>query len=343
MSLNDIIDITITRQPVVPTAEGFGYANFVSPQSTFTPRIKSYANITEVNADGQIGADAKEFAGRYFGQRIRPSRLYVTKKGGGDTYVQALNAAEAAGSTTDWYGLAIASAADADILAVAAWAEARVKLFGAKSADVGIYDPDDEYNVLLTLKDLGYDRTFLFYHQLAASKHVEAAPFGLQLPKNPGSSNWSYKQFTGVDSSPLNDTQRSLVLDRYGNVYTNRNNFNVYENGRQVSGEWTDVIQGIDWLHYRMQTNIFTTLVSNEKIPYTDDGIGLILNQVRNALRTAQIRGIIASAPEFSITAPLASEVSANDKGARLLPDIAFEATLSGAINKTKITGRILL
>lgn len=343
MSLNDIISITITRQPVVPTAEGFGYANFVSPLASFSPRIKSYANISEVTADTQVGSDSLEFATRYFGQQIRPQRLYVTKKGGGDSYVQALNLAEAAGSTTDWYGVAIASAADNDILAVAAWAEARVKIFGAKSADADIYNPDDEYNILLQLKDLGYDRTFLMYHQSAASQNVEAAPFGLQLPKNPGSSNWAYKTFSGVASSPLNDTQRSLVLDRYGNVYTNRNNFNVYEDGRQVSGEWTDVIQGIDWLHYRMQTNIFTTLVSNEKIPYTDDGIGLILNQVRAALRTSQIRGIIASTPEFTITAPLASEVSVNDKGARLLPDISFEATLSGAINKTRIQGRILI
>jgi hypothetical protein len=343
MSLNDIIDIVITRQPVVPTAEGFGYANFVSPLSTFTPRIKSYANITEVEADAQLGSDALDFAGRYFGQAVRPQRLYVTKKGGGDTYVQALTAAEEAGSTTDWYGVAIDSDSDADILAVAAWAETRVKIFGAKTADVSVYDPDDEYNILSVLKDLGYDRTFLFYHQDSATENVEGAPFGLQLPKNPGSSNWAYKRFSGVESSSINATQRTQILDRYGNCYTNRNNFNVFENGRMVSGEWIDVIQGIDWLHYRMQNNIWTALVSNEKIPYTDDGISIILNQIREALRTSQIRGIIASAPEFEITSPLASQVSSNDKGNRLLPDITFEATLSGAINKTQIRGRILI
>lgn len=341
MSLNDIISITITRQTVVPTQEGFGFANFVSPQSTFSPRIKSYADVTEVAADGLLGADAVDFAAKYFGQQIRPSKLYVTKKGGGETYVEALDAAVA--SNDDWYGLAIDSDLDADILAVAAWTESRIKIFGAKSADAGVYDADDEYDIATQLKDLGYDRTFLFYHQSAATVAVEGAPFGLQLPKLPGSSQWAYKQFSGVTSTSINSSQRSAALAKYANVYTDRNNLNVFENGRMVGGEWIDVIQGIDWLQARMQNNIWNMFVNNEKISYTDDGINLVTNQIREALRTSTTRNILAGDPEFTISAPRASEVSSSDKGNRLLPDISWEATLAGAIIKTTIAGRVLI
>lgn len=339
--LNDIINITITRESVVPTQNGFGFANFVSPLSTFTPRIKSYANIAEAQADSLLGTDAKDFAAKYFGQQIRPTKLYVTKKGGGETYADVLSLAES--SDPGWYGTAIASILDADNLAVAAWVEARKKIFCALTNDEGSYDPDDEYDILTQLADLSYDRTFLFYHHDAATVQAHGAPFGLQFPKNPGSSNWAYKRFSGISPSPLSSTQRSNLLDKKGNCFTTRNGFNVFENGQMVSGEWIDIIQGIDWLEARMQDNIWNAYVNNEKIPYTDDGIQLIVAQIDEALQKGIERGIIAQDPKYTITAPRASQVSSTDKGNRTLPDIFFEATLQGAINKTIIQGRALL
>jgi hypothetical protein len=110
-----------------------------------------------------------------------------------------------------------------------------------------------------------------------------------------------------------------------------------------VSGEWIDVIHGIDWLESRMQNNIWNAYVNNEKIPFTDDGINLIITQIDEALSTSVGRSILAGSPVYTISAPRASEVSATDKGQRTLPDVEFEATLAGAINKTRIRGRVLL
>lgn len=339
--LNDIVNITITRETVVPTQNGFGFCNFVSPLSTFVPRIKSYANITEVSADTLLGTDAKDFASKYFGQQIRPTKLYVTKKSGGESYTDALD--EAVDSDDGWYGTAIASILDADNLAVAEWIEARKKIFCAITNDAGAYDPDDEYDILTQLADLSYDRTFLFYHHQASSVQVHGAPFGLQFPKNPGSTNWSYKRFSGINASSLSSTQRSDLLAKKGNCFTTRNGFNVFENGQMVSGEWIDIIQGIDWLEARMQDNIWSAYVNNEKIPFTDDGITLVVAQIEEALQKGIERGIIAADPPYRISAPRAAEVSKTDKGNRTLPDIEFEATLQGAINKTIIRGRALL
>jgi hypothetical protein len=286
------------------------------------------------------GADTGDFAEKYFGQAIRPRRLYVTKKST-DTWVEALTAASESDDT--WYGVAISSILDADNLAVAAWVNARKKIFGAKSNDAGIYDPDDEYDILTQLADLGYDRTFVLYHQDASTEQVIGAPYGLQLPKLPGSTNWAYKRLQGIASSPLNSTQRTTVLNKKGNVFTTRSGVNVFENGQMVSGEYIDIIHGIDWLEARMQSNIWNAFVNNEKIPFTDDGINLIIAQIDEALSTSVARNILAGTPSYSISAPRASEVTATDKGQRTLPDVEFEATLAGAINKTVIRGRVLL
>ena len=120
--ISDIVNVTITRETVVPLGLSFGWVNFVSVNASFTPKIKIYGSPEEVAADGQAGADTKAYALIYFGQEIRPTRLYVTKKGA-DSWVTALSDAQAIND--EWYGVDIASVSTVDLLAVAQWTDFR--------------------------------------------------------------------------------------------------------------------------------------------------------------------------------------------------------------------------
>ena len=78
--IDNIIDLSINRETATVSQAGFGAGNFLSNDARFENRITSYGSLTEVNEDTFAGADTKAFAQQYFGQSIKPTILYVTKK-----------------------------------------------------------------------------------------------------------------------------------------------------------------------------------------------------------------------------------------------------------------------
>lgn len=339
-NLSEIVNITISRQTKVPSQAGLGFAAFVSASADFAETIKAYADIDEVTADEDVGADSLDFATDYFGQNPRPTRLYVIKKGAG-TYVEALNAAILVNN--DWYGVAIASRTKADILLVAAWTESRVKIFGACSAEAGVLVPGTTDDVASTLQDSSYERTFYIWHSQAATCFPEGALMGAQFPKIAGASTYVYKTLAGIPVDNLTTTQENSALAKNASVYVNIGGINMTEGGKVMSGEWIDVITGIDDLVIDQRSRVFGKLVNSEKVDFTNAGITKIVGAVRESLRRSVNNSVLAEDPAFTVTAPLASEVSAQNKGNRTLPDVKWQATLAGAIQKVLIAGTIVL
>ncbi len=106
------------------------------------------------------------------------------------------------------------------------------------------------------------------------------------------------------------------------------------------SGEYIDIIRGVDWSEARIQELIYQVLINNIKVPFTDDGIQAVDSQLKAALQEGIDVGLYAS---YETTVPLAADVSATDKGNRLLPDVEFVAILAGAINKVQVNGIVSL
>ena len=108
-----------------------------------------------------------------------------------------------------------------------------------------------------------------------------------------------------------------------------------------VSGEYIDLMSGVDWLQATIQENVFAHLVNLPKIPFTYGGIAIIESEIISAINAGIDSGFIAESPQFTISVPLAANVSAVDKANRYLPDIEFTAFLAGAIHKTQINGAV--
>ena len=112
-------------------------------------------------------------------------------------------------------------------------------------------------------------------------------------------------------------------------------------NGTMASGEWIDVIRGLDWLEDDMTKEVFGILAGSSKIQFTDAGVSVIKSGVRASLKRAEARGIITD--DWTVSAPLVADVSTADKSARNLPDVKFTATLAGAVHTVAITGVVSL
>lgn len=112
--------------------------------------------------------------------------------------------------------------------------------------------------------------------------------------------------------------------------------------GTVGSGEYIDIIHGLDWLRARIQNLVFTPLVQEDKIDFEDEGITSLVDCLRAGLEEGVMRRILKRGA-YTIEAPTSDEVPDSARAQRLLPDVRFRAPISGAIHRTEIDGTITL
>jgi hypothetical protein len=251
----------------------------------------------------------------------------------------------------DWYAVCASSRQMINQQDIAQWIQSNKKLGCLCSGDDLIPNADTG-DIASYLKLNNIERVFVFFHPdakladpavdtLSASDPVpEAAYFGKMLSKTPGSASWKFKELQAVPTYELSQGQVSNVEKKNATWYMTTADVPMTSNGQVASGEYIDVIHGIDWLEARIQNLVFTALVHVDKVPFTDAGIQMVVSPLKSALEEAVKNGILAS---YTIDYPAVAEVSITDKGKRFLPDVKFNGVLAGAIHSTKINGVVTL
>lgn len=273
------------------------------------------------------------------------------------TYIFGMNILPlvASGSVTDdldaivavddnWYALACVERTVSTVKAIAAWTEARIKLFGTASDDPNTINQPvgtDTSSVAAFFNNLGYVRTFVLYHQDANSDYPECAWFGNCLPFQPGSETWAFKTLNSIAYSDLSVTQSNNVMNKKANTYEYVGGVGITQKGTVAQGEYIDIIRGVDWLVSTIQSYVYGVLVNSPKVPYTDAGITSIEAQIRRALGQGINNNFISADPEPIVTVPKAANVPSADKAARILRNVTFQATLAGAIQAIRIQGTV--
>lgn len=249
-------------------------------------------------------------------------------------------------ANNEWYALISTSRDFATVQAISNWVEARIKIFGTASDDQVIIDVPagaDTTSIAAWANQTGKVRTFVMYHQDAAFDYPEAAWFGRVLPLDPGSETWAFKTLNSVSYSILTTTQSNNALNKNANTYEFIGGVAITRNGTMAQGEYIDIIRGVDWLTARIQEFVYSVLVNNPKLPYTDAGIASVQSQVLRALQLGIDNDFIAESPAPIVTVPLAANVPPADKANRILRNVRFQATLAGAVHAVEISGTVSL
>ncbi len=186
----------------------------------------------------------------------------------------------------------------------------------------------------------GTASTTITQEQTGEISFPDFAWMGGQLPKDPGSITWWGKTLTGITPDVLTTTAVTNIKGKNCNIYETIGGVSVVHEGVVASGEFIDIIRGVDWIQARITENVFALMVNADKIPYTDPGVEMIKSEIQAVLEDAVDRGILV-ANTITITAPKVADVSSVDKANRFLPDVKFGATLAGAIHKVKIDGKL--
>lgn len=265
----------------------------------------------------------------------------VTSNPGIATDLAALQTADA-----DWYGLALDSTSNAEIVAAAAWVEANKKLFPTSSSDYGCTDVAVTTDAMSMVKAAGYARTAVLYNGNDTMGYSGASWMGGRFPFPPGSYTWAYKAIVGASPDALTGGQMDAIESKNGNTYTTIAGVPITLFGTTGSGEYIDITQFIDWLRSEIQIRVFARLAALPKVAFTDLGVDLILSEILGALNAGVKAGGLDAGNGIDIPAPSASgprvaDVAAVDRAARHLTGVKFGGRLAGAIHTLDINGTL--
>lgn len=243
-----------------------------------------------------------------------------------------------------WYALVTPMLSGPIALQAAAWTEsngAHVYFLDLNESDSINTSVTDATDTLAQLLALAYKRTLYSFHHSQAEL-MSSAWLGVLLPKTPGTWNAKFKSLTGVTVSKLDDTQRTNLIARRGNAYTNDGVPMTWEGTvANLTYLFIDVTDSLDWWFNAAQTNVLGVLVGHDKVGYDDHDIAMVGGAIEASLHDGVENTVFAPgtpgdpndpAPEVDV--PTVASIDPSVRALRELPNIAASARLDGSVNK---------
>lgn len=340
-TIQDIVQITVDVQSSSLTRVGFNSLLILALEPSFAVgwtegTIKKYTSYQDVVDDPLILANspAEHMAQVAFAQKPAVPVIYITIQMTANANTPSTALSAAAIVDNNWFGVTMDSMSAAAIDDATGWVASNSKYgFFQISSTTGLPTGFTSYS------SLWYSPS-----SSLSLKWLACAAASRLLAYIPGSYTGAYKTLESVASSNPS-TSDETILD------TNHINYYPTVAGRAITYQgWAygatsgflDTYIGALYLEQRMAEDVFAVLAARTKVPYTNDGINLIVNAVTARLSQSVKEGYLTTNPPPVVSAPLAQEVNATDKSNRILPDITFTATTAGAIHTVQIQGTII-
>jgi hypothetical protein len=318
---------------------------------TSAKHVVEYGSMDEIASAGfPTTGYSYRAAQKHFSQNPHAKNISIGCKVASDaSWIAALDAIK--NENNDWYAVSCGARRMANQQEAAQWIQANEKIGILSTGDTQAVDAESgDIAAWAHLNNL--DRVAVVYHPDAALADplvdalnpadpcIEAALFGKMLAKDPGEATWMFKDVTSVPTYNLGTGQISTLKKKKANWYMTTASLPMLAEGTMASGEFIDIIRGIDWLKARIQTLVFMVLHQRDKVPYTNAGIQLIKATLDAALQEGVNRGLLA---QYESYAPDKADIAEDYIGQRTLPDVTFTGELAGAIHHTIIKGRAVL
>jgi hypothetical protein len=271
---------------------------------------------------------------------VAASALSITDTTVVTAQTQIADFAEIRSVDDDWYGVVTDLQVKADTNAIQAYLQTIDKIGVFQTADGGCLDVAVTDDVISTAKTAAYDQSIICWHHEIGTGHA-AAMLGKALPYTPGQITWAHKTLAGTSTSKLSPAEINVLISKRGNYYTTKSGGGHTMQGITGRGIFIDTMTVKHWLQARIVESVIGTFRRNLKIPFSNDGINLMISAVHAPLdRQTKIGGLLTD-PAPVVTAPTVQQISPADREARRLPDVSFLAYDSGAIHGIVIQGKV--
>ncbi|WP_313464677.1 DUF3383 family protein, partial [Achromobacter sp.] len=178
-----------------------------TPQTIATALVAAVADtsapVTAVAVGAEVSITANQ-AGQAVAVAIK-GRMQLEAPASTETPSAALNACMR--ESADWYGVALASRVEADVLDAAEWVESNERLFGVSSDQAGIIDAAVSSDIASKCQQKQYFRTHVWYHGQARAEALEAAVAANRFTYYPGGETWANARLAGVTYDNLAEGQ----------------------------------------------------------------------------------------------------------------------------------------
>ena len=183
-----------------------------------------------------------------------------------------------------------------------------------------------------------------------ADQYINVAFAVACLQYEPGSETWAFKTLNAVSVAELTATQMQALQEANISYFVEYGGKAITQGGKTVSEEWIDTVRFMWWLKSFMQECIYNLFITHPKIPYTDNGITQVQNQMVYALKRGQAMGGIApteydedgnATPGYTTTVPRARDLTQAERASRQLKGCKFTARLAGAIHYVEVRGTL--
>ena len=318
--------VNITRLTKAVAQKGFGTILILSNEKA--SELKEYTDMTEVVVDFEETTDTYKMAGDIFGQNI--AKVIITGIVGGLPEGLTARLDETVNDNVEFFGLVCTDNTPGIIEALSAWADTNGKVYAVTT---DIKTTSNKSN-----------QTLIAYH---TTDNLGEKCLAYMLVREIGSVDLDGKAIPNITASGVDSTELGVLKGNNINVCIERFGVLVIEGGDMAGGERVDVILSEFWIKIRMEEDLAQLKISTPKIPYTDQGVALLIGVANTRLQMATKRGIIAlnenEVPEYEVTYVPVSEVADADRANRVYDYVKWTARLSGSIRSGVIYGELTI
>ena len=213
-----------------------------------------------------------------------------------------------------------------------------------------IFEANKDHFLVIQTNDVSSLVAFQGQNYTIGLKHdtaeaMDAAFVGAIATLPVGSITWKFKTLNGITPESLTATELVGINKVNAVAYTTVFGKDQTTEGKVLSGEYIDTIHGIIWVKSNMESAMEKLLQDNDKVPYSQVGINMVLGAATQVLSKAYEQGIIQAdengKADFSISASPREQQSAQDLSNRHYGGLSFAYHASGAVHTLTVHGTV--
>lgn len=183
-----------------------------------------------------------------------------------------------------------------------------------------------------------FKNSLLSYHHL--ENYNIAEPLSVVMSYNVGGKTAKFKELQGIVPVEIDDTKLKELHDNNINTYVEKLGLRQLSEGKVLSGEYLDVVLGEYWIKFKMEEEYQLLAHTQDKIPYDDRGIAMLVGVAEKVLSRAVDQGIVIEG-QYKVNYVKRRDVPSSEVARRKYNYIHWEATLQGAIHEGRIQGTL--
>lgn len=309
--------VNVQRKTVAVSERGFGTILILDNKADIPFKYVSNEDLKTLTGEGL------KIAKRLFMQKPQPQEVAVFGKTGDMEAV--FNAA--LDFSDDWFFVVATDNSVDTVKKLSELAQTHSKVYAVTVNDLA--------NVSKLYGEV-WDNTFVMFHDDKDSYAAEALT--VIMSYKVGGKTAKFKTIQGIKEANVSTTKLEELHKNNIFTYVKKLGFLQTSEGKMLSGEYIDIVLGEYWIRFKMEEALQRLAFVNDKIPYTNTGIGMIVGECEAVLKRAVDQGIVES-NKYKVDYKTREDVSSNDVALRKYDYVVWTAMLQGAIHNGQISG----